>query len=203
MRIWPRRPVRAKRGTFETCPVSGRVTVIPVSMKITESTDHDYIRDTLLLQVQRHMDLGAEHYGPNNHTELGIKGQFADMYRKFRPLKARMWDGKPDVNGKESTREICMDLIGHCLLTIAMIDRASYAGGPPIVVTAPSKDDSTDRLRAAGWTEIRPGHFEPPSEVKRGPEFRPVTVIVSADGTRHCSNCKARIHGHTCNCDPA
>lgn len=174
---------------------------MPEPMRITERTDHDYIRDRLIPEVEGHMQRGADHYGPDNHNELGVKGQFADMYRKFRPLKARMWDGKPDVNGKESTREICMDLIGHCLLTIAMIDRASYAGGPPLVATAPSRDDSKDRLRAAGWTEIRPDHFEPP--VKRGPEFRQVTVIVSADGTRHCSNCKARIHGHTCNCDPA
>ena len=55
--------------------------------------------------------------------ELGPKAQFVDMNRKFRKLKRGLWEGEELVG--ESTREICMDLIGHCLLTIDMLDRTT------------------------------------------------------------------------------
>lgn len=59
--------------------------------------------------------------GFENHRVLGIKGQFADIWRKIAKLKAALWDGKELT--QEPPREVLMDLIGHCFLTIAMIDR--------------------------------------------------------------------------------
>jgi hypothetical protein len=89
--------------------------------------DHEYIQDCLIPEVSDHMQRGAAHYGVDNHRELGLPGQYADMWRKIKPLKRALWDG--DTDGfKESPREICMDLIGHCLLTIAMIDQCGDLG---------------------------------------------------------------------------
>lgn len=51
---------------------------------------------------------------------LGVQGQFAEVWRKVWKLKNSMWDGREMVG--EGPREILMDLIGHCLLAIDMID---------------------------------------------------------------------------------
>lgn len=162
------------------------------------SSDHDYIHAILLDEVRAHMIKGAAHYGPDNHNEMGLKGQFADMYRKFRPLKRYLWDEVPHTLGKENPREICMDLIGHCLLTIAMIDR-KHSSQP--IITGPTTGEDADKLRAAGWTE-KGGAWEVPKE--RGPEFRRVSVLTDQLGIRRCSECTAIVGpGNTCNCAPS
>jgi hypothetical protein len=83
-------------------------------------TDVDYIVNVLLPSIGVKMRQDEEHYGSDNHHELGTKGQFADIWRKIGPLKRQMWEGLPPT--REGTREIVMDLIGHCLLTLAMLD---------------------------------------------------------------------------------
>lgn len=83
-------------------------------------SDVDYIINVLLPSIEKKMRNDAEHYGETNHHELGLKGQFADMYRKILPLKRAMWDDIPLI--REQPREIVLDLIGHCLLTLALMD---------------------------------------------------------------------------------
>jgi hypothetical protein len=56
-----------------------------------------------------------------NADVLGIKGQFAEIWRKIWKLKKGMWDGETLVG--EQPREILLDLIGHAFLAIDMIDR--------------------------------------------------------------------------------
>jgi hypothetical protein len=58
-------------------------------------------------------------YG-NMHQDLGVKAQYVDMHRKVRKLKRALWDLQ-DI-GDESPREVLLDLIGHCFLTMALID---------------------------------------------------------------------------------
>lgn len=134
-----------------------RDAVVSGSITVTQRTDHDHIRENLIPEVLQHMRQGEAHYGSDNHQELGLPGQYADMWRKIKPLKRALWDG--DTKGmKESPREICFDLIGHCLLTIAMIDR-----------TQPSMRDRSAEatevvLKAAGWTEDTSGHLVPPPD---------------------------------------
>lgn len=125
---------------------------MPEPMKIEIMTDHDYIQTVLIGQVHEHMAKGAAHYGPNNHNELGLKGQYADMHRKMQPLKRYMWEGQALSLAKESPREILMDLIGHCLLTISMLDRDApgMKEREPIITGSPNREDA-EKLKAAGW----------------------------------------------------
>ena len=51
---------------------------------------------------------------------LGSRGVFPDVHRKVMILKDRIWDGS-DIHG-EPTREVAMDLLGHLLLMIHMMD---------------------------------------------------------------------------------
>lgn len=59
--------------------------------------------------------------GIENADVLGPRGQFADIWRKIWKLKKALWDGAT-LEG-EQPREILLDLIGHCFLTIDMLDR--------------------------------------------------------------------------------
>jgi hypothetical protein len=84
-----------------------------------EVSYYDYINNELLEIVENKMVQDAEQYG-DTFLELGLKGQYADIHRKVGPLKRALWDEIELPN--EGPREICLDLIGHCLLTIALID---------------------------------------------------------------------------------
>lgn len=81
--------------------------------------DHEYIDQKLIPEVIERMRESRLQYG-DAHQTLGPAGQFADIWRKVGPLKLALWEGK--TLPREGPREICMDLIGHCLLTIAMLD---------------------------------------------------------------------------------
>lgn len=64
---------------------------------------------------------GSLHYGDDFQDETGLKGQWCDIKRKVGPLKRALWDEA--ILTRESPREICLDLIGHLLMTVDMIDR--------------------------------------------------------------------------------
>lgn len=175
-------------------------------MKVEEMTDHDHIRLNLLPEVAAHMRKGEDHYGANNHNELGLPGQYADIWRKIKPLKRALWDD--DSTGmKEGPREICLDLIGHCLLTIAMIDRqerAQYADGPPII-TGPSTGPDAEKLKAAGWYEENGCWHAPlPARIDRDIGADGHSYLTDASGVRRCSSCKTvMMPGQKCTCDNA
>lgn len=59
-------------------------------------------------------------YGPNNANTLGPAGQFSDIWRKVGPLRRALWEG--ETLYQEGPDEICMDLIGHCFLTVDMLN---------------------------------------------------------------------------------
>ena len=56
-------------------------------------------------------------YGEPDEDDLGARGQYADMHRKWKRIKKHLWDGEP-WEGEESFEEVLMDFIGHLLLTI-------------------------------------------------------------------------------------
>lgn len=76
--------------------------------------------DHILQQIRDHMNEGFKQYGTEAHRELGVRGQFSDIWRKIAPLKRALWEG--EELPKEQPREICLDLIGHAILTIMMLD---------------------------------------------------------------------------------
>lgn len=56
-------------------------------------------------------------YGEPDEDDLGARGQYADMHRKWKRIRKHLWDGQP-WEGSESFEEVLMDFIGHILLTI-------------------------------------------------------------------------------------
>lgn len=71
--------------------------------------------------LQKYLE-GSLHYGDGFQDDTGLKGQWCDISRKVGPLRRALWEG--ETLTRESPRTILMDLIGHCLMTIDMIDRA-------------------------------------------------------------------------------
>lgn len=53
--------------------------------------------------------------------QLGIRGQWSDMYRKIAKLKQSMWDQDGSGLEFESAEEIIQDLVGHCLLSLLFL----------------------------------------------------------------------------------
>lgn len=94
----------------------------------TMGPDGQYIRDVLMPEWLEQFQRKAADYNDNqneNHRVLGVRGQFADIWRKIGKLKKALWEGQPLVG--EQPREILMDLIAHCFLTIAMLDEGKRA----------------------------------------------------------------------------
>jgi hypothetical protein len=85
------------------------------------TTEYAEVLVSGLLQewLKHHLDKNRE-YG-NTADELGAAGQYSDMSRKMGKLKRALWDGQTLTS--EQPREILMDLIGHCFLTIHYIDQ--------------------------------------------------------------------------------
>jgi hypothetical protein len=90
-----------------------------MARKRTQLDAYSHIHDVLIPELEEKLEGDAEQYG-DTYKELGLRGQYADIHRKVGPLKRALWDGISLP--KEGPREICLDLIGHCLLTIALID---------------------------------------------------------------------------------
>lgn len=53
--------------------------------------------------------------------DLGIRGQFADMHRKYVLLRKAMWDNPGEPLEFEPLEEILGDFIGHILMTLDML----------------------------------------------------------------------------------
>lgn len=93
--------------------------------------DGRYVVDRLWPEWRDQFMRKARDYNHNeneNHRQLGVMGQFADIWRKIGKLKKALWHGEP-LEG-EQPREILMDLIAHCFLTIAMLDALRMAEDP-------------------------------------------------------------------------
>lgn len=86
-----------------------------------------YIMDRLVPEWSRLFAQKQHDYGENGHEDLGIRAQFVDINRKTHKLRRALWDGV-ELQG-EQPREILMDLIGHCFLTIDLLDEESLVQG--------------------------------------------------------------------------
>lgn len=58
--------------------------------------------------------------------DLGVAGQYAELWRKVGKLKGAMWEGKELEF--EQVDEIISDLIGHCLLSLYFIKQEQFKG---------------------------------------------------------------------------
>lgn len=68
---------------------------------------------------QKSRDYNSATTGWEPHTFLGVRGQFADVWRKIGKLKKALWD-EEELTG-EQPREIIQDLISHLFLTLDLL----------------------------------------------------------------------------------
>jgi hypothetical protein len=80
-----------------------------------------YINNQLIPELQKRMDVwGTEYRQPR---DLGVRGEFAGLYRKVRKLKSVIWDGVDASHWREDPRTIMMEVVAHALLAIHDMDR--------------------------------------------------------------------------------
>lgn len=97
--------------------------------------------------------------------DLGIAGQYAELWRKVGKLKGPMWEGKELAF--EQMDEIIRDLIGHCLLSLYFIKNEKAKGQvelPKRVDSSPKHEsdeflDSPCQINRMGRCE-NPDHYE-------------------------------------------
>lgn len=70
----------------------------------------------------------SQDYGDDADTELGAKGQYAEIHRKMRKLKRALWEGH-ELTG-EPVEEVLMDLMSHCALAIDNLRAAGDLSAP-------------------------------------------------------------------------
>lgn len=76
----------------------------------------------------KNKDYNSATTGWEPHTFLGVKGQFADVWRKVGKLKKALWDEEA-LTG-EQPREIIQDLISHLFLTLDLMGPEPMTAGP-------------------------------------------------------------------------
>lgn len=72
------------------------------------------------LFIDKNADYDIE--GIDIAATLGVRGQWADMFRKIAKLKQEMWDQDGSGLAFELAEEVIKDLIGHCLLSLLFLE---------------------------------------------------------------------------------
>jgi hypothetical protein len=82
--------------------------------------DDSLLQEWVTLFMEKQADYG------DRADDLGIPGQYAELSRKMLKLRRSMWEGHALVG--EPAREVVLDLIGHCFLTLKLMEDNNWGG---------------------------------------------------------------------------
>lgn len=92
---------------------------------MSSNEDRDYIVDRLIPEITKDFDIWGLEY--QQERDLGIRGEFANLYRKVRKLKTTIWDGVDSSGWRESKRTILKEVVAHGLLALVDLDADEQA----------------------------------------------------------------------------
>ena len=118
-------------------------------MQEQEISDLDYIKQFTMDEWLRQFQMKNKDYSSDNWS-LGPKAIFVDIWRKVNKLKRGLWDGKPLIY--EQPRELLMDIIGHCFLAIAKMDKDNGGNIRPPRPRDMSDDTGREKLLESEMT---------------------------------------------------
>jgi hypothetical protein len=101
----------------------------PFRLPAEEEDYHMRFSDVIKEASQKFFEAYAE-YGDGAADELGLAGQWGDLHRKVKKLKAELWEGRSTLV-REDARAVLFDIIGHSLLAIDMLGRGMSGGIQP------------------------------------------------------------------------
>lgn len=102
---------------------------------MSSKEEQRYIKETLIPEILADFERWGKEY--QQPRDLGIRGEFAGLYRKARKLKTLFWDHARPVAGtewREGPRTILKEVIAHALLMLLDLDRERNpedVPGPP------------------------------------------------------------------------
>lgn len=129
------------------------------------TTAFERIRDNWVPIWLKGFERNSRDYNSNSvvtfepHTVLGLRGQFADIWRKIWKLKKAFWDDET-LEG-EQPLEIIDDLISHLFLTRDLLLMQQKAARCPEVYISDSGDEMPCTLLAMHAEEHSYGYQEP------------------------------------------
>lgn len=90
---------------------------------MSSNEERQYIEQVLLPELRERFAGWAGEY--QQERDLGMRGEFANLYRKTRKLKTVVWDGADPSNWREDVRTITMEVAAHAFLMLVDLDKAS------------------------------------------------------------------------------
>jgi hypothetical protein len=108
-------------------------------MSQTPLDPYTFMEKNILPILVEHFKAKSSDYGPDGFTDLGLRGQFSDIWRKVKKLKRTIWDG--ETLQFEDTEEILKDLFGHILISLYLIQKRDIDGTPDNALEPTRWDD--------------------------------------------------------------
>src|SRR5262245_41578594 len=105
------------------------------------SPEGKYVLDLVMPEWEEYFRQKQHDYSNDGNT-FGPKGIIPDIDRKAKKIRRAIWD--EEILMGEQPRELLLDLIGHCFLTIAELDKAD----PLVKIFAP--EDGSESIEAPG-----------------------------------------------------
>ena len=96
---------------------------------MSTEAERKHIREVLIPELLE--DFGNWSLEYQQERDLGLRGEFANLYRKARKLKSVLWDGVDPTFWRESLRTIVKEVVGHGLLMLVDIDHGGYVRPKP------------------------------------------------------------------------
>lgn len=88
-----------------------------------DDTSHMHnITLTVLPKILTRFSAKNKQYG-ENRFDLGMRGQFPEVWRKCSRLRSIIWDGRTDAEEFEDADQVIDDLIGHLLMMKDLLHR--------------------------------------------------------------------------------
>jgi hypothetical protein len=83
---------------------------------MSSAEERTYIREVLIPEILEDFETWGREY--QQERDLGLRGEFASLYRKARKLKTIIWDGVNADDWREGTRTIVKEVVAHGLLML-------------------------------------------------------------------------------------
>lgn len=137
---------------------SGEFPELPKEFGMQENVQRaelTYVIGALLPEFEERFRAWNAEYA-EHQRDLGIRGEFANLWRKARKLKAVLWDGVDDSAWREGARTVLFEIVAHAFLMLFDYDKANEEIG---IRTAARESDNPE------------SNWEPEEVAKQDKEF--------------------------------
>ena len=84
--------------------------------------------DKTFVECKKIAEIKTRMYGSEGLGQLGQKGEFIQIHRKYLRLKQMMWKDNFEVSDTErdTLRDTLIDMINYCVISLSCLDRGVF-----------------------------------------------------------------------------